>query len=302
MRRVCKKCGVEKELDEFTKNRQCLYGFGYQCKVCHNSSYRTEKTRERNRDRYRKKPMYGCICDVCGSPFLSKRVSTKKCSMECVHKSQIGLKKPDHVIDSCRAFRFKKGSVPKNKIDLVGVKFNKLTAISEVKERGLVFWLCKCDCGNETKVPTAKLINGSTKSCGCLKHKFIDYTGKKFGKLSVLNIYERRGKDNQIYWVCQCDCGKLKAISSQQLSKGQISCGCALDEFRKSKRRFPEGAYEIKASTRYCTYLSDYYVKRVIVDGTNLKPKDIPQPLVDLKREEIKINRLLREKKNENSL
>ncbi len=43
--------------------------------------------------------------------------------------------------------------------------------------------------------------------------------------------------------------------------------------------------------------LPDVYIKRLIVKGIPLKPKDIPQCLVDLKREELKINRLIREMK-----
>ena len=30
-------------------------------------------------------------------------------------------------------------------------------------------WRCKCDCGKEVIVQSSNLINGNTKSCGCLK-------------------------------------------------------------------------------------------------------------------------------------
>ncbi len=30
-------------------------------------------------------------------------------------------------------------------------------------------WLCRCDCGNETKVGRSDLTQGRIKSCGCLK-------------------------------------------------------------------------------------------------------------------------------------
>ena len=36
-------------------------------------------------------------------------------------------------------------------------------------KHGNMLWLCKCDCGENTIVPAAKLTNGKTKSCGCLK-------------------------------------------------------------------------------------------------------------------------------------
>jgi hypothetical protein len=36
-------------------------------------------------------------------------------------------------------------------------------------KHGNMLWLCKCDCGNTTIIPTNKLTSGKTKSCGCLK-------------------------------------------------------------------------------------------------------------------------------------
>jgi len=61
----------------------------------------------------------------------------------------------------------------KNIKNITGKKFNKLTAIkfSHIKNRN-AYWVCKCDCGNKAIVKTAYLINGNTKSCGCLKYKW----------------------------------------------------------------------------------------------------------------------------------
>ena len=44
-------------------------------------------------------------------------------------------------------------------------KINKLTTIAY--ENGK--WLCRCDCGEVTKLSTNTIISGNTKSCGCLK-------------------------------------------------------------------------------------------------------------------------------------
>lgn len=55
--------------------------------------------------------------------------------------------------------------------------------------------------------------------------KFIDLTGKKFGKLTVLRR-DFNGR-KQVYWLCQCDCGTIKSIRSGHLCGGKIvSCGC----------------------------------------------------------------------------
>lgn len=54
--------------------------------------------------------------------------------------------------------------------DITGKRFGRLIAISHMKippYRGY-YWLCRCDCGNTTKVKTGALNYGSTKSCGCL--------------------------------------------------------------------------------------------------------------------------------------
>ena len=50
--------------------------------------------------------------------------------------------------------------------DITNKKFNRLVAIS-YQNNGK--WFCRCECGNFCSVETAKLKNGHTKSCGCLK-------------------------------------------------------------------------------------------------------------------------------------
>lgn len=58
-------------------------------------------------------------------------------------------------------------------IDLTGQKFNKLTAVERLENDngGIPVWLCKCDCGNFTRVRGKNLKNGAVKSCGCLLKK-----------------------------------------------------------------------------------------------------------------------------------
>lgn len=56
------------------------------------------------------------------------------------------------------------------KRDLTGQRFGRLLVIKELpKEVGQksVFWLCKCDCGNECSKSSQSLYGG-TKSCGCI--------------------------------------------------------------------------------------------------------------------------------------
>lgn len=55
-------------------------------------------------------------------------------------------------------------------VNLVGERYGKLTVLklSEINKRHNLVWLCKCDCGGYTEVPTNKLKSGWTSSCGCL--------------------------------------------------------------------------------------------------------------------------------------
>ena len=55
-------------------------------------------------------------------------------------------------------------------IDLTGKTFGRLTVISRSKNKfGRVYWLCKCECGNEKSISGKELNNGNTRSCGCLR-------------------------------------------------------------------------------------------------------------------------------------
>jgi hypothetical protein len=57
------------------------------------------------------------------------------------------------------------------KLDATGMRFGMLTARTESGRNkfGQVLWLCDCDCGAVSLVPTEALRSGGTKSCGCLK-------------------------------------------------------------------------------------------------------------------------------------
>lgn len=55
--------------------------------------------------------------------------------------------------------------------------------------------------------------------------KFIDLTGKKFGRMYVVGI-SKRCKHTR--WNCLCDCGNRKEVLGCHLKSGKIiSCGCA---------------------------------------------------------------------------
>lgn len=113
--------------------------------------------------------------------------------------------------------------------NLIGQKFNKLTVLKLSPKKG--YYICKCDCGNETEVRKDHLINGNIKACGCLrKIKSFklrrDLTGQKFGKLTVLS-YSYSDKNHFAYYLCQCECGNTKIVRGNNLICGYTkTCGC----------------------------------------------------------------------------
>ena len=67
--------------------------------------------------------------------------------------------------------------------DLVGNRYGRLTVIEQngrTKYKN-VLWKCKCDCGNFTTVASNKLLQGKTKSCGCLASELKSKRATKHG-------------------------------------------------------------------------------------------------------------------------
>lgn len=103
-----------------------------------------------------------------------------------------------------------------------GKRFGKLTVLEYDREKKK--WKCQCDCGNIAYKSTGHL-NADAVSCGCSRN--IDLSGKRFGKLVVLEKSENR-KRGSCLWLCQCDCGTLCEKPTGELNSGCAkSCGCS---------------------------------------------------------------------------
>jgi hypothetical protein len=63
-----------------------------------------------------------------------------------------------------------------------GMKINRLTMVSYIDGE----WICRCDCGEMTKVPTNNILNGNTKSCGCLQLEAV--------RVALVSIHEGNRK------------------------------------------------------------------------------------------------------------
>lgn len=61
----------------------------------------------------------------------------------------------------------------------------------------------------------------------------INLIGKKFGKLEVVGLSEKRGNRKQIKWNCICDCGNAHIVTGESLREGKSkSCGCLQKELK----------------------------------------------------------------------
>lgn len=118
------------------------------------------------------------------------------------------------------------------KDNLLNQRFGRWTVIAPAESRnGIVYWLCRCDCGTEKEVHAGNLKYGKSKSCGCAPvSPRIDLTGMRFCKLTALSF--SRGK-----WKCICDCGNTVFVSTEELLNGDFeSCGCLRKPPRQLQR------------------------------------------------------------------
>lgn len=79
--------------------------------------------------------------------------------------------------------------------------------------------------------------------------KFIDLTGQKFGRLTVLE--RAQSKNKHTYWLCKCKCGNIKKVQRSNLRDEQTkSCGCLNKE--KAKKSFT--SHGLTRTSIYYTY------------------------------------------------
>lgn len=82
--------------------------------------------------------------------------------------------------------------------------------------------------------------------------KFIDLTGQKFGRLTVLHRGEKTEHGRSVKWYCLCDCGNYCWVTSNELRTGNSkSCGClkkekSIELGKKNKgKRYKFNTFEI---------------------------------------------------------
>lgn len=137
----------------------------------------------------------------------------------------------------CERARKMKETKIKDRENIIGQRFNKLTVIRVAEIRieekygnERVYYECLCDCGKIVIVRGTDLKNGRTKSCGCARidreaRDREDITGQRYGHLIVIAFAYVKNKS--AYWLCKCDCGGEVVVRVGDLKLGRvISCGC----------------------------------------------------------------------------
>ena len=68
--------------------------------------------------------------------------------------------------------------------------------------------------------------------------KLINLTGKRFGRLTVLEKVENKGKTTNARWLCLCDCGNTTEVLGTTLRRGEsTSCGCYRAEYWRERQK-----------------------------------------------------------------
>lgn len=89
--------------------------------------------------------------------------------------------------------------------------------------------------------------------------KLIDLTGQKFGRLTVIERAENKGKHT--IWKCKCECGNVVDVYSTHLIQGfSTSCGCIRTELVKG-RSVTHGKSKTRLNNVYHTMLQRCYNK-----------------------------------------
>lgn len=109
-----------------------------------------------------------------------------------------------------------------------GSKFGRLTVIQD-RQQGDKTVPCRCDCGTELNVVVSALCCGNSTSCGCTRRRVYE-VGERYGRLVVT---ERREPPQQVV-QCMCDCGTAYAASVRRLGTLVNSCGCLINEDKRT--------------------------------------------------------------------
>lgn len=143
------------------------------------------------------------------------------------------------------------------RVDISNQRFGKTVALEPLPKS---MWRCLCDCGAVHETHYGRLVSGQTQSCGCKRRdrmhayrsqfKAVDLAGQRFGRLVAVSVAERE-KRRHVRWLCRCDCGNEKIVSSHNLTGGSTqSCGCLRVERTTTHGRFDSPEWHLFTNSK----------------------------------------------------
>jgi hypothetical protein len=116
-------------------------------------------------------------------------------------------------------------ALPINHRDLTGLRFGSLVVQHKLKATRGSLWRCRCDCGKLTNPSGSRLMRGDVRSCGCSALRRRDFTGRTFGRLTVLRLDIDGASQDTRFWLCECSCGSTTNVKeSRFLDRPPQSC------------------------------------------------------------------------------
>ena len=157
------------------------------------------------------------------------------CRCNCGNEFDViadNLKKRPHM--TCNECANKRRS-EKQRINVVGNKYGRLTILEVVPDTHPTKVKCKCDCGNEHIGDQADIVSGHTQSCGCLQRDRVSESNTKdwTGVISEYGVEflepDHMREEGQWLWKCRCGvCGNEFITLPAKVNLGYVtSCGCA---------------------------------------------------------------------------
>lgn len=116
--------------------------------------------------------------------------------------------------------------------DIIGLKFNRLTILKEVKRKYYKnkqfhrYVLCQCDCGTIKEQCLSSVKNGRIKSCGCLQFEKVQTRGRKNGHKYIFETDNRFRGLTHIKKSC-----KLGSIFYQMMNRCYRECNDRYEQY-----------------------------------------------------------------------
>lgn len=165
-----------------------------------------------------------------------KRLVKWHCRCSCGNEFDVladNLKKRPNM--TCQECANKIRAVKQRK-NIIGEKFGRLTIIDILWDYDRSKAVCKCDCGNDYVGIKSDIMSGHTRSCGCLQSENTSIANTKdwTGHMSDYGIEflhkDRMNDKGQWLWKCRCGvCGNVFTALPAKVNNGHItSCGCRI--------------------------------------------------------------------------